>query len=97
MHVRIVNDRSVEAVAEPDYLRVHVAPDPDDDTVTLATIERITAWGSEEAALRKKCAQQVRPLVVNCPMSPEDALVLAKRYAEHKNIGLVLAEQPDRR
>lgn len=96
MQVRVISEHSAETVAEPDYLRVQVAPDPADDTVTLATIERITAWGSEEAAMRKKTACQVRPLVVNRPMSQEDALVLAKLYAEHKNIALVLADQARR-
>ena len=96
MDVRIINEQ-LEIVAEPDYLRVQVTADPADDTVTLATIERITAWGSQEAAMRKKTARQVRPLVVNRPMSSEEALVLAKSYAEHKHIAVVLADQPSQR
>ena len=92
MEVRIVKEFSLETVSEPDYVRVHVCPDPSDDTVMLATIERITAFGSREAALRKKAPCQVRPLVVNQRMSEEDALALARRYAEHKNISVIFAD-----
>jgi hypothetical protein len=66
---------------------VHTCSDPVDDTVTLATIERVTDRVKDGAPKKR-----VKPLVVRQPMSPDDAVGLATRYAERKHIAVVYAD-----
>jgi hypothetical protein len=74
--------------SEHDYVRVHTCSDPFDDTVTLATIERIVDKTLEGAPEKK----HVKPLLVRKPMSADAALGFATRYAERKQIPVVYAE-----
>ncbi|HEY8520100.1 MAG TPA: hypothetical protein VIN61_08475 [Gammaproteobacteria bacterium] len=92
MEVRVIRERRADARAELDYLRVQTFTHPEDDTVTLATIERVVQRTKREP---DRPLRLVRPLVVKRPMTEEEALVLARSYAEHKNIPVVYAEQGD--
>lgn len=87
MEVRIVSADSPAAAAETDYVRVETWCDPEQDTVTLATIERVVRKSQTRP---EASAQRIKTLVQKLPMSPHDALGFARRYAERKKIGLVL-------
>ncbi len=73
-----------------DYVHVSTTVDPNDDTVTLATIQRIT----EKLAKSKERVSRVhvKTLVMEKPMAPNEAVGLATRYAERKGIPVVYAE-----
>jgi hypothetical protein len=88
MEVRVLNALPVVGCAEKDYIRVHTCCDPEDDTVTLATIERVTDKTTDSASVTKR----VRTLVVRQPMSPDAALELATSYAERKQIPVVYTD-----
>jgi hypothetical protein len=81
------------SASEPeDYVRVHTCTDPFDDTVTLATIERVvdkTIVGDDGVKPRKK----IKTLVMRHPMSEDQALDLATSYAERKKIPVVYASR----
>jgi len=92
MSVRVLSGSQPAApTPERDYLHVRVCASPDDDTVTLATIQRFVDSGGsvDETGTTWK----VRTLVADQPMSPEDAMGFAKRYAERKKISLVVADR----
>lgn len=87
MTVKIVTEGLEQAGS--DYVRVSTCTDPLDDTVTLATIQRFVVKlrsDVEEARLH------VKTLVLRQPMSADEALGFATRYAERKNIPVVLTE-----
>ena len=87
MEVRVLN--ALPAVGRPgkDYLRVHTCSDPMDDTLTLATIERIT----DKTVEATSTTTRVRTLIERQRMSPDAALELATSYAERKQIPVVYA------
>lgn len=87
MEVRVLNAPPLAGCPEKDYIRVRTCADPDDDTVTLATIERITDKTVESALTTTR----VRTLVERHPMSPDEAVELATSYAERKQIPVVYA------
>ena len=89
MSVRVVHGASARACADSDYVRVSTSADPNDDTVTLATIQRIVEGFGEEEAEEPKL--HVKTLVMEKPMSPDLALGLATCYAERKGIPVVYA------
>jgi hypothetical protein len=74
-----------------DFVRVESHVAPDDDTVTLVTIQRLVDinYGVE----RSVPAWRVKTLLRECPMSPAQAVGLAAQYARRKGIPLVLAGQ----
>jgi hypothetical protein len=78
---------------ENDYVRVRTCPVPYDDTIVLATIERVVDKDSGEIAERTQLTQRVKTLVTGRPMTPHAALVLATSYAERKQIPVVYADQ----
>ena len=88
MGVRVVHRD--EAVTGGDYVRVSTSADPNDDTVTLATIQRVVESSGEDNASEPK--MHVKTLVMEKPMSPDLALGLATCYARRKRIGVVYAE-----
>lgn len=88
MDVRVVCALPPSAIPETDYVRVHTYTDPLDDTVTLATIERVVDKGNPEAD-EEKPRKRIKSLIVRQPMSPDAALSLATLYAEHKQIPIV--------
>lgn len=88
MEVRIVEGAVPAASAEADYVRVSAWCDPEQDTVTLATIERIV----HKPAVGQAKGLRIKTLLAEHPMSPDDALGLARSYAERKQIPLVLSD-----
>ena len=87
MEVRVIEERAPAVCAEADYVRVETWHDPEQDTVTLERVVR------KALARPKGDPQRVKTLIRELPMSPDDALGLATRYAESKNIPLVLASK----
>lgn len=90
MEVRVLNALPAAGRPEKDYLRVHTCSDPDDDTGTLATIERVT----DKTVEATRMTTRVRTLVERRRMSPDAALELATSYAERKQISVVYADAP---
>jgi len=90
MDVKVVEEVSNGPAADEDFVRVRAHPDPNDDTVTLATIERVVErCGDEEADAETQW--RVKTLVVDQPMTLDAAVGLATRYAERKGISVVYA------
>ena len=89
MTVKIFAEGSSGAQACSDYVRVSTCNDPADDTVTLATIQRFVVKLRSDAA---EARLHVKTLVLKQPMSVDEALGLATRYAERKNIPVVLTD-----
>jgi hypothetical protein len=89
MAVRIVTQRESREQPETDYVRVSTCSDPLDDTVTLATIQRFVEKQRRDGASR---GVHVKTLVMRKPMSSNDALGFATRYAERKNIPVVYTD-----
>ncbi len=89
MAVRIVEENASPS-CEADYVRVSAWCDPEQDTVTLATIQRVVH--RDRDAPPAACAQRIKTLVAEQPMSPDTALVLARSYAERKGIPLVVSD-----
>src|SRR4051794_34496861 len=81
MEVKVLNVRPSPGSLEPDYLRVHTEPEPFDDTVVLATIERVT----DRAKPGEEVTQRIRILVARCPMPADAVLTLAMSYAARKH------------
>jgi hypothetical protein len=77
---------------ETDYVRVHTCTVPDDDTVVLATIERVVDKDSGAASERTELSRRVRKLITR-RMTASAALELATSYAERKKIPVVYADQ----
>jgi hypothetical protein len=90
MEVRVVNDAAAAACPETDYVRVSAWCDPEQDTVTLATIQRVVYKPPRDE--RQPRGPRVKTLLAEHPMSPDDALYLARSYAERKQIPLVLSD-----
>lgn len=87
MEVRVLSAPPLSAQGEQDYIRVHADADPFDDTVVLATIERVT--DRTKGATR---VQRVRTLVARQRMPADAALGLATSYAEWKQVPVVYAD-----
>ena len=85
MGVRIVADDSLDDRTTTDFVRVRTYSAPEDDTVTLATIQRFVEKTNGEA-------WKIRTLVEEQPMTPDQALGLATCYAERKNIPVVVSD-----
>ena len=88
MEVRVLNALPAVGGPEKDYLRVHTCSDPEDGTVTLTTIERVT----DKTVEATRMTTRVRTLVERRRMSPDAALELATSYAERKQIPVVYAD-----
>jgi hypothetical protein len=90
MEVRVICALPSSNCQEQDYLRVHTCAEPGDDTVTLATIERVV--DKVDAKNKEKISKRVKTLIMRQRMSQDQALVLATSYAERKQIEVVYAE-----
>ena len=88
MQVRVVCAPPNPSCTEQDYVRVQTCTDPSDDTVTLATIERVV----DKAKGGRGIVKRVKALITRQRMTPETALVLATSYAERKHIEVVYAD-----
>ena len=86
--MKVLNVQPSPGSTEPDYLRVHTEPEPLDDTVVLATIERVT----DRTKGGNSVAKRVRTLLTRQRMSADAALVLATSYAERKQVPVVYAD-----
>lgn len=93
MDVRVVCEPPTAYRPESDYVRVHTYCDPEDDTVTLATIERVVEKPVAEDTPRPTLAKRIKTLISRAPMTLDQALGLATRYAERKKIPVVYAER----
>ena len=89
MEVRVVH--TLPACQRPgtDYVRVHTCTAPDDDTVTLATIERVVEKANPKP---DEADTLVKTLIMRQPMTADEALELATSYAERKKIEVVYAD-----
>ena len=76
--------------SDSDFVRVCTSADPADDTVTLATIERIVARSN--TPLDSERHWRVKTLIHDAPMSPRDAVGLATCYAKRKGIPIVYTD-----
>ena len=88
MEVRVLTAPPSSSYAEHDYIHVHTDADPLDDTVVLATIERVT----DRTKGGNSVAKRVRTLLTRQRMSADAALVLATSYAERKQVPVVYAD-----
>jgi hypothetical protein len=85
MEVRVLNAPPTSGCAEGDYICVHADADPLDDTVVLATIERVTDR-------TKSKVKRVKTLLTRVRMSVDAALDLATSYAAWKQIPVVYSD-----
>jgi hypothetical protein len=94
MEVRVVHALPTGHRPETDYVRVHTCAAPDDDTVTLATIERVVEKANAVPPDGKRPAKRVKvkTLIMRRPMTEDEALDLATSYAERKKISVVYAD-----
>jgi len=90
MEVRVVHTLPTCQRSETDYVRVHTCTAPDDDTVTLATIERVVEKANPKP---DEADTLVKTLITRQPMTPDEALELATSYAQRKNIEVVYADR----
>jgi hypothetical protein len=97
MEVRVLHTLPTCHRRETDYVRVHTCAAPDDDTVTLATIQRVVEKGTAQQtagnSFRKRARTWVRSLIMRQPMTADEALDLATSYAERKKIPVVYADR----
>lgn len=89
MGVRIISETPASC-SEADYVQVSAWCDPEQDTVTLATIQRVVH--KQQDGKPAATAKRVKTLIAKQPMSADLALGLARSYAERKGIGLVLSD-----
>ena len=85
MEVRVLTAPPSSGYPEQDYICVHTDTDPLDDTVVLATIERVTDR-------TKGKVKRVKTLLARQRMSADAAIDLATSYAEWKQVPVVYAE-----
>lgn len=91
MAVQIISRGALEELSlEQDYLHVYTWTSPEDGTVTLATIQRYTDSGEEID--EGGTTWRIRTLLANHPMSRDEAMGFARRYAERKHIPLVVTD-----
>jgi len=91
MAVKILAEFTDPEAADQDFVRVRAHPDPGDDTVTLATIERVVECCGEDAEEAAGSHWHIKTLVLDQPMTLDAAVGLATRYAERKGIPVVYA------
>ena len=90
MEVRVVHTLPTCHRPETDYVRVHTCTAPFDDTVTLATIERVVEKANPKP---DEGDTIVKTLIMRQPMTADEALELATSYAERKKIEVVYADR----
>ena len=85
MEVRVLAAPPSPGYPEQDYICVHTDTDPLDDTVVLATIERVTDR-------TRGTVKRVKTLLARQRMSADAALDLATSYAEWKQVPVVYTD-----
>jgi hypothetical protein len=88
MEVRVLGAPPSSGYPDRDYIRVHADTDPLDDTVVLATIERVTDKTLDGSTVMKR----VKTLLARQRMSVDAALGFATSYAERKQVPVVYAD-----
>jgi hypothetical protein len=73
-------------------VRVHTCAAPDDDTVTLATIQRVVKKANAKKVEGRPLLKWIKTLIMRLPMTADEALDLATSYAERKKIPVVYAD-----
>lgn len=89
MTVKIVPESRSRERPGSDYVRVSTCSDPRDDTVTLATIERVV---EKQRRDRSSEPVHIKTLILRQPMSTDEALGFATCYAKRKNIPVVYTD-----
>lgn len=90
MDVRVVDERTMAAMSEPDFVRVRVLRRDAGDDLAITTIERVVRRNVVKPSLP---ARKVKTLIERQPMTFDAALGFAKLYAKSKNIKLVLTTE----
>jgi hypothetical protein len=85
MEVRVLAAPPSSGYPDQDYICVHTDADPLDDTVVLATIERVTDR-------TKGRVKHIKTLLARQRMSADAALDLATSYAEWKQVPVVYTD-----
>jgi hypothetical protein len=85
MEVRVLTAPLSPGYPDDDYICVHTDADPFDDTVVLATIERVTDR-------TKGRVKRVKTLLARQRMSADAALDFATSYAEWKQVPVVYTD-----
>lgn len=75
-----------QPIKDPCYLKVHTYPRPTDRTVRLTLIEWV-ADGASDGSYKR--------LVNRKPMSHDDAMAYAKRFAEKFEVPLIYQREDD--
>jgi len=90
MSIQIVRHDRQLPVHPHEYVSVRMQPDPHDQTITLATIERFV----ERRVVRRPddSPWYVRTIVSDQPMSADAAIGFATCYAARKQIPVVYAD-----
>jgi hypothetical protein len=83
MEVRVLAAPPSSGYPEQDYICVRTDTDPLDDTIVLATIERVTD---------RTRGKRVKTLLARQRMSADAALDLATSYAERKQVPVVYTD-----
>ena len=91
MTVRVIAETTDCEAADEDFVRVRAHPDPSDNTVTLATIERVVERCIDPDEAEDEPHWHIKTLVLDQPMTLDAAVGLATRYAERKGIPVVYA------
>lgn len=87
MTVKVLGMESQTAEKSREYVAVRTCRDPLDETITLATIQRVV-----ERTVRKTPTDpqwHIKTLVLAKPMSTDAAIGFATLYAERKHIPVV--------
>jgi hypothetical protein len=92
MDVRVICALAPWDRPETDYVCVRTSPVAYDDTIVLATIERVIDKDGGEPAERTSLTKRIKTLVARRPMTTDAAFVLATSYAERKKIPVVYAD-----
>ena len=90
MNVKVLELETAQSDETGEYVAVRTSRDPMDQTITLATIERVIT-----KTVRKEPTDppwHVKTLVLAKPMSTDAAIGLATLYAERKHIPVIYTD-----
>ena len=79
--------RPTETFTESNFLRVHTFRHPQDEGLTLATLEHL--FYGPDPARGGRAGWQCSTVVENEPLSREDAMFIARSYAEEMDIPVI--------
>ena len=79
--------RPTETFTENNFLRVHTFPDPDNPGITLANVEHM--FYGPDPARGGQPNWQCKTVTDNEPLSREDAMFIARSYAQEMGIPVI--------